>query len=35
VLNLDVLGDAIQPFPSFSEIYVAALKTLRAGIRGR
>jgi dihydrolipoamide dehydrogenase len=26
---LDVLDDTIQPFPSFSEIYVAALKALR------
>jgi dihydrolipoamide dehydrogenase len=26
---LDVLRDTIQPFPTFSEIYVAALKTLR------
>ena len=25
---LDVLRDTIQPFPTFSEIYVAALKTL-------
>jgi pyruvate/2-oxoglutarate dehydrogenase complex dihydrolipoamide dehydrogenase (E3) component len=29
---LDVLADTIQPFPTFSEIYVAALKTLRAHI---
>jgi len=29
---LDVLRDTIQPFPTFSEIYVAALKTLRAEI---
>jgi pyruvate/2-oxoglutarate dehydrogenase complex dihydrolipoamide dehydrogenase (E3) component len=28
-LPLDVLADTIQPFPTFSEIYVAALKTLR------
>src|SRR4051795_8908608 len=27
---LDVLADTIQPFPTFSEIYVPALKTLRA-----
>ena len=27
---LDVLRDTIQPFPTFSEIYVAALKALRA-----
>jgi dihydrolipoamide dehydrogenase len=30
---LDVLSDTIQPFPTFSEIYVAALKALRAEIR--
>jgi dihydrolipoamide dehydrogenase len=29
---LDVLRDTIQPFPTFSEIYVAALKTLRGNI---
>ena len=29
---LDVLRDTIQPFPTFSEIYVAALKTLRSEI---
>ena len=29
---LDVLADTIQPFPTFSEIYVAALKALRAQI---
>jgi len=29
---LDVLRDTIQPFPSFSEIYVAALKALRSEI---
>ena len=29
---LDVLRDVIQPFPTFSEIYVEALKALRAGI---
>jgi pyruvate/2-oxoglutarate dehydrogenase complex dihydrolipoamide dehydrogenase (E3) component len=28
-LPLDVLSDTIQPFPTFSEIYVAALKALR------
>jgi pyruvate/2-oxoglutarate dehydrogenase complex dihydrolipoamide dehydrogenase (E3) component len=37
---LDVLRDTIQPFPTFSEIYVAALKALRsqvtaARLRGR
>ena len=31
---LDVLRDTIQPFPTFSEIYVAALKSLRAEIAG-
>jgi dihydrolipoamide dehydrogenase len=30
---LDVLRDTIQPFPTFSEIYVEALKALRAEIR--
>src|SRR3954454_23058332 len=29
---LDVLADTIQPFPTFSEIYVPALKTLRARV---
>jgi pyruvate/2-oxoglutarate dehydrogenase complex dihydrolipoamide dehydrogenase (E3) component len=29
---LDVLRDTIQPFPTFSEIYVAALKTLHGQI---
>jgi pyruvate/2-oxoglutarate dehydrogenase complex dihydrolipoamide dehydrogenase (E3) component len=29
---LDVLRDTIQPFPTFSEIYVAALKELRSQI---
>ncbi|MGO9907654.1 MAG: dihydrolipoyl dehydrogenase family protein [Solirubrobacteraceae bacterium] len=29
---LDVLSDTIQPFPTFSEIYVQALKVLRAQI---
>ena len=31
-LPLDVLRDTIQPFPTFSEIYVGALKALRAEI---
>ncbi len=31
-IPLDVLTDTIQPFPTFSEIYVAALKTLRSEI---
>jgi dihydrolipoamide dehydrogenase len=30
---LDVLRDVIQPFPAFSEIYVAALKALRGQIK--
>jgi dihydrolipoamide dehydrogenase len=30
---LDVLADTIQPFPTFSEIYVAALKALRQNIQ--
>jgi pyruvate/2-oxoglutarate dehydrogenase complex dihydrolipoamide dehydrogenase (E3) component len=30
--SLEVLSDTIQPFPTFSEIYVAALKVLRAEI---
>ena len=30
---LDVLSDTIQPFPTFSEIYVAALKALLAQTR--
>jgi pyruvate/2-oxoglutarate dehydrogenase complex dihydrolipoamide dehydrogenase (E3) component len=29
---IDVLSDTIQPFPTFSEIYVEALKELRAAI---
>lgn len=31
---LDVLTDTIQPFPTFSEIYVEALKSLRGEIAG-
>ena len=31
---LDVLRDVIQPFPTFSEIYVAALKALHNQITG-
>jgi pyruvate/2-oxoglutarate dehydrogenase complex dihydrolipoamide dehydrogenase (E3) component len=31
-LALEILTDTIQPFPSFSEIYVAALKALRIQI---
>jgi pyruvate/2-oxoglutarate dehydrogenase complex dihydrolipoamide dehydrogenase (E3) component len=30
---VDVLRDTIQPFPTFSEIYVATLKALRAAIK--
>jgi dihydrolipoamide dehydrogenase len=30
---LDVLRDVIQPFPTFSEIYVAALKALRGQLK--
>jgi dihydrolipoamide dehydrogenase len=32
---LEVLDDTIQPFPTFSEIYIAALKALRSGIDKR
>ena len=31
-ISLEVLTDTIQPFPTFSEIYVAALKELRGKI---
>ena len=31
---LDVLGDVIQPFPTFSEIFVDALKALGAEMAG-
>ena len=31
-LPLDVLADTIQPFPTFSEIYLAALKALHGEI---
>ncbi|QGN57489.1 NAD(P)/FAD-dependent oxidoreductase [Nostocoides sp. HKS02] len=31
---LEILIDTIQPFPSFSEIYLTALKTLRSEIAG-
>ena len=31
---LDVLRDTVQPFPTFSEIYIAALKALRSSVRG-
>jgi len=29
---IEVLRDVIQPFPTFSEIYVAALKALRSAV---
>ncbi len=32
-VRLDLMRDTIQPFPTFSEIYVAALKALRAQIK--
>jgi dihydrolipoamide dehydrogenase len=32
-IPLDVLRDTIQPFPTFSEIYVEALKSLRAEMK--
>jgi pyruvate/2-oxoglutarate dehydrogenase complex dihydrolipoamide dehydrogenase (E3) component len=32
---LDVLRDTIQPFPTFSEIYLSALKTLHRAVVGR
>ncbi len=31
-IPLELLADTIQPFPTFSEIYVAALKALRGQI---
>jgi dihydrolipoamide dehydrogenase len=31
-VSLEILIDTIQPFPSFSEIYLTALKTLRAEV---
>jgi pyruvate/2-oxoglutarate dehydrogenase complex dihydrolipoamide dehydrogenase (E3) component len=31
---LEILRDTIQPFPTFSEVYVAALKSLRGEIAG-
>ena len=33
-IPLEVLSDTIQPFPTFSEIYVATLKALRTEIAG-
>ncbi|MGZ4591489.1 MAG: hypothetical protein ACXV2I_11960 [Actinomycetes bacterium] len=32
---LDVLADTIQPFPTFSEIYVGALKALREEVAAK
>jgi pyruvate/2-oxoglutarate dehydrogenase complex dihydrolipoamide dehydrogenase (E3) component len=32
-ISLDVLRDTIQPFPTFSEIYIGALKELRGKIK--
>jgi dihydrolipoamide dehydrogenase len=32
---LDVLRDTIQPFPTFSEIYVAAIKALYGRLAAR
>ena len=32
---IEVLRDTIQPFPTFSEIYVEALKSLRGQIAAR
>jgi dihydrolipoamide dehydrogenase len=32
-IPLDILVDTIQPFPTFSEIYVVALKALRGAVR--
>jgi pyruvate/2-oxoglutarate dehydrogenase complex dihydrolipoamide dehydrogenase (E3) component len=34
-VGLDVLRDTIQPFPTFSEIYVPTLKALRSAVRRR
>jgi dihydrolipoamide dehydrogenase len=34
-VTIDVLRDTIQPFPTFSEIYLAALKALHGEIRSR
>ncbi len=33
-IPLDVLSDTIQPFPTFSEVYVDALKALRRSVSG-
>jgi pyruvate/2-oxoglutarate dehydrogenase complex dihydrolipoamide dehydrogenase (E3) component len=32
---LDVLRDVIQPFPTFSAIYIDALKALGGGVNGQ
>jgi dihydrolipoamide dehydrogenase len=32
-VSLDILRDTIQPFPTFSELYLDALKALRTEIR--
>jgi dihydrolipoamide dehydrogenase len=32
-IPLDILTDTIQPFPTFSEVYVVALKALREAVR--
>ena len=32
---MEVLNDTIQPFPTFSEIYMEAVKALRAEIAGQ
>jgi pyruvate/2-oxoglutarate dehydrogenase complex dihydrolipoamide dehydrogenase (E3) component len=34
-VSLDVLADTIQPFPTFSEVFVEALSALTAAIRAR
>ena len=34
-MPLAVLTDTIQPFPTFSEIYVGALKALRQEVAGK
>jgi pyruvate/2-oxoglutarate dehydrogenase complex dihydrolipoamide dehydrogenase (E3) component len=31
---IDIMADTIQPFPTFSEIYLEAVKALQASIRG-
>ncbi|MCW0214289.1 MAG: NAD(P)/FAD-dependent oxidoreductase [Pseudonocardia sp.] len=34
-IPMDVLRDTVQPFPTFSEVYVAALKALHDSVRNR